>query len=69
MQCTPCAQRTAKKSCADVGCGCLQVAKFNGVHSLDLHFPSNYGADTSCITFIGIKVGTPAPCAGRNWLQ
>lgn len=31
------------------------VAKFSGVHSLDLHFPSNYGADTSRISFIGIK--------------
>ena len=32
-----------------------QVPKFNGVHSLDLHFPTNLGADTTRIRFIGIK--------------
>ncbi len=49
-----------------------QVAKFNGVHSLYLHFPSNAGANTARIRFIGIKVlpagrGVgPLPLAGRQ---
>eukprot|EP00890_Picochlorum_soloecismus_P003370 jgi/Picsp_1/4033/NSC_01545-R1_protein len=33
----------------------VKVSKFNGVHSLDLHFPSNYGADTTEIRFIAFK--------------
>eukprot|EP00877_Chromochloris_zofingiensis_P004677 jgi/Chrzof1/1420/Cz10g07110.t1 len=32
-----------------------QVAKFNGVHSIDLHFPESFGADQSEIHFIGLK--------------
>ena len=33
-----------------------QVTKFNGVHSIDLHFPSNLGgADATEIAFIGFK--------------
>ncbi len=32
-----------------------RVAKFNGVHTLILHIPENYGADHTRITFIGIK--------------
>lgn len=32
-----------------------QVTKFNGVHSLDLHFPGNLGASSTSITFIGLK--------------
>ena len=32
-----------------------QVAKFNGVHSLDLHVPANYGAPETVIHFIGLK--------------
>ncbi|KAL4424497.1 hypothetical protein ABPG77_006806 [Micractinium sp. CCAP 211/92] len=31
------------------------AAKFNGVHSLDLYFPSNHGADHTTITFIGLR--------------
>jgi hypothetical protein len=31
------------------------AAKFNGVHSLDLYFPSNYGADRTTISFIGLR--------------
>ncbi|PSC71196.1 PITH domain-containing 1 [Micractinium conductrix] len=31
------------------------AAKFNGVHSLDLYFPSNFGADHTTITFIGLR--------------
>ncbi|KAL4857139.1 PITH domain-containing protein [Chlorella vulgaris] len=31
------------------------AAKFNGVHSIDLYFPSNFGADHSTITFIGFR--------------
>lgn len=34
---------------------CCSAAKFNGVHSLDLHFPSNHGADRTTITFIGLR--------------
>ncbi|KAK9800242.1 hypothetical protein WJX73_004888 [Symbiochloris irregularis] len=32
-----------------------QVSKFNGVHSLDLHFPDNFGADATQVNFIGLK--------------
>jgi hypothetical protein len=32
-----------------------RVAKFNGVHSIDLYIPSNFGADCTEITFIGFK--------------
>jgi PITH domain len=32
-----------------------QVAKFNGVHSIDLYFPANFGADSTKITFIAFK--------------
>lgn len=32
-----------------------RVAKFNGVHTLVLHIPDNFGADHTRITFIGIK--------------
>lgn len=32
-----------------------QVARFNGVHSLDLHFPDNFGAEATQINFIGFK--------------
>ncbi|MEW5307164.1 MAG: hypothetical protein WDW38_002231 [Sanguina aurantia] len=32
-----------------------QVAKFNGVHALDLHFTGCFGADCSEIQFIGLK--------------
>ncbi len=35
--------------------GPWQVAKFGGVHSLDMHFPSNFGASTTRIRFIGLK--------------
>jgi hypothetical protein len=31
------------------------AAKFNGVHSIELHFPSNFGADHTSITFIGLR--------------
>ena len=31
------------------------VAKFNGVHSIDLFFPANFGADDTEITFVGFK--------------
>lgn len=31
------------------------AAKFNGVHSIDLHIPSNFGADQTEIHFIGFK--------------
>lgn len=34
---------------------CCSAAKFNGVHSIDLYFPSNFGADHSTITFIGFR--------------
>ncbi|KAH7622446.1 putative PITH domain-containing protein 1 [Nannochloris sp. 'desiccata'] len=32
-----------------------QVAKFNGVHSIDLYFPANFGAAATEITFIAFK--------------
>jgi hypothetical protein len=35
--------------------GACRVAKFNGVHTLILHIPENFGADHTRITFIGIK--------------
>ena len=31
------------------------AAKFNGVHSIDLHFPSNFGADHTSISFVGLR--------------
>ena len=31
------------------------AAKFNGVHSLDLHFPTNHGADHTAISFVGLR--------------
>jgi len=31
------------------------VTKFNGVHSIDLHLPSNFGANATKIHFIGFK--------------
>jgi hypothetical protein len=31
------------------------VAKFNGVHSLDLHFPATFGSDQCEIQFVGLK--------------
>lgn len=35
--------------------GACRVAKFNGVHTLILHIPENFGADRTRVTFIGIK--------------
>jgi hypothetical protein len=32
-----------------------RVPKFSGVHSIDLYIPSNFGADSTCIHFIGLK--------------
>lgn len=32
-----------------------QVVKFNSVHHLSLHFPSNYGDDTTRIYYIGLR--------------
>lgn len=32
-----------------------RIAKFNGVHTLTLHIPENFGADRTTITFIGLK--------------
>lgn len=32
-----------------------QVVKFNSVHHLSLHFPSNYGEDTTRIYYIGLR--------------
>ncbi|WIA37737.1 hypothetical protein OEZ86_014615 [Tetradesmus obliquus] len=32
-----------------------QVAKFSGVHSLDLHFPGTFGAEQCEIHFVGLK--------------
>jgi hypothetical protein len=32
-----------------------RVAKFNGVHSIDMHFTGNFGADFTEISFIGLK--------------
>ncbi|KAF8058416.1 PITH domain-containing protein 1 [Scenedesmus sp. PABB004] len=32
-----------------------QVARFNGVHSLDLHFPSTFGSEQSELLFVGLK--------------
>lgn len=34
---------------------CCRVAKFNGVHSLDLHFPGTFGSDQCEIHFVGLK--------------
>ena len=32
------------------------MTKFNGVHSIDLHFPSNLGgADATEVSFVGFK--------------
>lgn len=31
------------------------MSKFNGVHSLDMHFPANFGASITRIRFIGLK--------------
>ena len=32
-----------------------RVTKFNGVHCIDLHIPTNFGADSTKIHFIGFK--------------
>eukprot|EP00775_Hariotina_reticulata_P003144 gene3144-3421_t len=32
-----------------------QVAKFGGLHSLDLHFPGTFGADQCEVHFVGLK--------------
>lgn len=32
-----------------------RVPKFSGVHSIDLYIPSNFGADSTRIHFIGLK--------------
>lgn len=32
-----------------------RVTKFNGVHSLDLHFPATFGSDQCEIHFLGLK--------------
>lgn len=32
-----------------------QVSKFNGVHSIDLYIPSNFGAEQTEVLFIGFK--------------
>ena len=32
-----------------------RLTKFNGVHSLDLHIPANFGASHTRIHFIGLK--------------
>jgi len=31
------------------------VYKFNGVHSIDLYFPENFGADSTVVRFIAFK--------------
>lgn len=41
--------------CCTHTCACHRVAKFNGVHSLDLHFPATFGADQCEIHFVGLK--------------
>lgn len=32
-----------------------RLTKFNGVHSVDLHIPANFGASHTRIHFIGLK--------------
>ena len=32
-----------------------RVPKFSGVHCIDLHIPTNFGADSTKIHFIGFK--------------
>ena len=32
-----------------------RAAKFNGVHSIDLYFPFNFGADATEVRFIAFK--------------
>jgi hypothetical protein len=31
------------------------AAKFNGVHSIDLYFPTNFGGDHTTILFVGLR--------------
>ena len=31
------------------------AAKFSGVHSLDLHFPSNHGAPHTTVAFVALR--------------
>lgn len=33
----------------------FRTVQFSSVHHLSLHFPSNFGADVSCIYYIGLK--------------
>ena len=32
-----------------------RVSRFNAVNSLTMHFPTNYGAETTRIYYIGLK--------------
>ncbi|KAK9837603.1 hypothetical protein WJX74_001224 [Apatococcus lobatus] len=52
-------QPTQKWDLQENGNGQLEyptnAAKFNGVHSIDLHIPNNFGADQTEIHFIGFK--------------
>ena len=55
-----------------------RLTKFNGVHSLDLHIPANFGASSTRIHFIGLKgeftevrvravSASPTACASVDW--
>ncbi|KAG4078342.1 hypothetical protein HA402_013052 [Bradysia odoriphaga] len=33
----------------------IKTVQFSSVHHLSLHFPSNFGSDTSCIYYIGLR--------------
>lgn len=33
----------------------FRVVTFNNVHHLTLHFPTNFGAESTCIHYIGLR--------------
>ena len=47
--------RNLLKNCTQLCCSTCRVAKFNGVTSLLAYFPTNYGAETTKIYYIGLR--------------
>lgn len=43
------------KQISEYICSIFRVVTFNNVHHLTIHFPSNFGADSTKIYYIGLK--------------